>query len=71
MEQIKDDHLLNFLFWYKNHYSKSQTFQAGLSVSMAGHFHTTPKVAKALLLRCERLGYVSIQRECVKINVGL
>ena len=61
--------LKKFLLWYQDHYGKKQTFQAGLSVSMAGHFHILPREAIALLRRCEQMGYVTIRREYVTINV--
>ena len=70
MDRTIDNYdLKKFLIWYREHFGKKQTFQAGLSISMAGHFHILPKEAIALLRRCEQLKFITIKRENVTINV--
>lgn len=66
---ITDEQLREFVKWYRNHYEKSETFTAGMSISMAGYFHISTKQAKKLLERCNSIGLIKMRRENVTILI--
>ena len=63
-EQLKE-----FVIWYRNHNKKTETFTAGMSISMAGYFHISTKQAKKLLERCNSIGFIKMKREDIIILI--
>lgn len=68
VEDITNFELQNFCEWFKDHYSKNESYESAMITCLCGHYHTYPREAKRLLKRLISLKYVSVRNNIVYLK---
>ena len=68
VEDITNFELQNFCEWFKDHYSKSESYESAMITCLCGRFHTYPKEAKKLMERLKGLDLLSQKRNIVYLK---
>ena len=67
---ITDTDLVEFCKWYADFHGDTDIETSVIVTCLCGHFHTFPKAADKLLMRCKKSGLVVANGDTWNIQIG-
>lgn len=69
-ERITDNNLIEFCKWYAGFHGAAGIEASVIETCLCGYFHTFPKAAIKLLMRCKKLRLVVANGDKLNMQIG-